>query len=153
MIRAFTVSVLLLLATACGGDSEQAAAPAATGTVTGTVTASPSSTSSATPTPSAKESEKPDDPYEDYRDESGFVTKDDFASKEYGVAWPLTVDAGFLNCPESFGDGAGSVTFTTLDGDEYALNGQALHDYPEIGPITKRGHIVLPLIDAGLELC
>ncbi|WP_182481562.1 hypothetical protein [Nocardioides immobilis] len=45
------------------------------------------------------------------------------------------------------------MTFTTLDGEEYALNGQASHDYPNIRPITKRGQIVLPLIDAALELC
>ena len=96
---------------------------------------------------------EPTDPYENYRSDEGFVTKDDFPSREYGLAWPLKVDAGFLACPESLGEGAGSVTFTTLDGDEYALNGQAQHDCPDIRPITKRGRITLPLIDAASKFC
>jgi len=107
-----------------------------------------------TPTsPAAGDLSKLADPYEQYRGDRGFVTKGDFPSHDYGQAWPLTVDAGWLDCPESFGDGAGAVTFTTLRGKEYALNGQALHDYPNIRPITRRGQIVLPLIDAGLQLC
>lgn len=106
----------------------------------------------------AEAAEKAADPYRDQRDEDGFVT-----SADYGSAWPLTVDAGFLGCPESFGDRNGAVTFTTLDGDEYALNGQASHDYPDLRPIWaddptygKNGGVkksTAILIDDGLDEC
>ena len=106
--------------------------------------------------PEETEEPEPPDPYEEYRGEEGFVTKAD-----YGKDWPLKVGAGFLACPESFGDRLGAVIFRTLDGDEFALNGQAAHDYPplrpiwandrEMGPGVKKSTI--ELIDDALDLC
>ncbi|KQQ42134.1 hypothetical protein [Nocardioides sp. Leaf307] len=159
MRTALGMAMLALALTACGESENEAAAP--TETVTATVTETVTETVTASPTPEETTSEPTpteaptaeEDPYEDFRDDEGFVTRDDYPSSEYGLAWPLTVPAGFLACPESFGEGAGSVTFITLNGDEYALNGQAQQDYPDIRPITKRGQIVLPLIDAALALC
>ncbi len=98
------------------------------------------------------------DPFDEYRDDDGFVTRND-----YGDAWPLTIDAGFLDCPKSFGVRNGAVVFRTLDGTEYALNGQAARDYPEIRPILaddpfygRRSGIKMSttlLIGDGLGLC
>lgn len=104
------------------------------------------------------EAEAEEDPYSAYRGADGFVTRADYAD-----AWPLTVDAGFLDCSESFGERSGAVVFRTLEGTEFALNGQAAHDYPEIRPIWandptygKRSRVKMStatLIDDALDLC
>lgn len=72
-----------------------------------------------------------------------------------GLEWPLTVEAGTLNCS------GGAVTFET-DGTRYAVNGtaRATGDYPDIAPIwaPTPGGLGLKknigdLIDQGLRLC
>ena len=72
-----------------------------------------------------------------------------------GADWPLTVEAGTLDCI-----GAGAVTFTSEDGTTYAVNGLALSStsYPDIDAIWADASGGLkknigPLIDRGLALC
>lgn len=174
-IRAVVSSALLVglvsLSGCGGGDAEKEADEAATSQVpaaspTPTPTESPTESAEATEPTEPTESEtpspsptEPEDPFADYRDQDGFASADD-----YGKDWPLKVPAGFLVCAESFGDRNGAVIFRTLDGDEYALNGQAAHDYPDIRPIwandptygknsgIKMSTMIL-LIDDALDLC
>jgi hypothetical protein len=73
--------------------------------------------------------------------------------------WPLTVDAGYLNCPTD--PSSGVVAF--YDGSRYyAVNGLArsVTDYPDIDAIWADNPIspgikkdIGPLIDRGLALC
>ncbi|MDM2419343.1 DUF2511 domain-containing protein [Mycobacteroides abscessus] len=68
--------------------------------------------------------------------------------------WPLTVPEGVLRCRNM------AVTFTTLDGTTYAVNGTARTKYPGLEPIWKPHPEVSgarmdigPLLNKGLTLC
>ncbi len=80
----------------------------------------------------------------------GFISRQTFD----GV-WPLTVEFGTLRCERAF-----SVVFRAPDGTDYAVNGLAASDYPEIRPIWADDPSIPgskinigPLIDLGLTLC
>jgi hypothetical protein len=85
------------------------------------------------------------------------------ACGNFGKAWPLTVERGYLRCEESTADGpAGqAVVFTSPDGREYGVNGTALDEgYPRINPIWRNSGEswapkvnIGPLISKGLSLC
>jgi hypothetical protein len=85
------------------------------------------------------------------------------ACGNFGNAWPLTVERGYLRCEESAVDGLleQAVVFTAPDGTEYGVNGTAQDEgYPQIDPIWKNSGEsfapkvdIGPLIDKGLSLC
>lgn len=81
-------------------------------------------------------------------------TAQDF--EDFGYHWPLTVDAGTLDCSH------GMVTFKPDDdGTVYAVNGTAKgsHKYADIAPIWAAGDDGLPkqdisdLVKMGLVIC
>lgn len=76
--------------------------------------------------------------------------------------WPLTVERGQLRCIGS--RGAGAVVFLTPDGTNYAVNGTAKTQLPDVAEIDaiwandrslgaglKKD--IGPLIERGLKLC
>ena len=76
------------------------------------------------------------------------------SAADFSSEWPLTVDEGVLRCEGS------SVVFRTPEGDDYAVNGTARAEYPDIEPIWKSDPAVPgtrinigDLLDRGLELC
>lgn len=77
------------------------------------------------------------------------------SQKDFGEAWPLTVESGVLTCKE------GAVFFTSPDGSIYAINGTAGNrGGRDLEPIWKPNPEIPgtrisigPLIQAGLSLC
>lgn len=115
----------------------------------------PAATASTTTEPPAE----PADPLEAIRDEEGFVSEDTFDEE-----WPLTVPGGVVACEETEAGGIDLdlVTFTDVDGNEYAVNGSAgaQTDAPPIDDIWADDPdidglkiSIGPLIDAGLAVC
>ena len=75
------------------------------------------------------------------------------SAADFSSEWPFTVDEGVLRC-------AGSSVIFRAEGTDYAVNGTARADYPEIEPIWKQNPDVPgtrvnigDVLDRGLELC
>jgi hypothetical protein len=85
-------------------------------------------------------------------DEPGHLAASMFPSG----TWPLTVRSGIVRC-----EGA-SVIFKT-NGTDYAVNGTALSQYPDMAPVRRIWRAsreipgtkinISPVLDAGLKLC
>ena len=73
--------------------------------------------------------------------------------------WPFDAASVTLNCRNPAGNRSGMVTVTTPDGREYAVNGTARRNYPEMRPIwldDPQVHglkIISPALQVGLALC
>ncbi len=74
--------------------------------------------------------------------------------------WPFDAASVTLNCRYPTGHGSGSITVTTPDGREYAVNGLARRNYPDMRPIWLEDPQVHGLkinigaaIEAGHALC
>lgn len=74
--------------------------------------------------------------------------------------WPFDAASVTLNCRNPAGQGSGMVTVTTPDGREYAVNGTARRNYPDMRPIWLDDPQVHglkinigPAIEAGRALC
>ena len=91
----------------------------------------------------------------------GLLTKVCLKESDFGEKWPLTVSEGVLHCGNTL-EGFQSVTFETLDGAFYAVNGTSrrdgfrnLKDIWRLHPRFPDGlwMNISPLLDLGLELC
>jgi hypothetical protein len=82
--------------------------------------------------------------------------------EEFGERWPLTVDAGELECRQKGAGPAGRMVLFHAEGRTYAVNGTAIthSGHPRIDPIWRDNPDIpgtkipiTPLLNAGLKLC
>lgn len=130
--RAVLAIAALGLVTACGAESSTPAPAARAASPAAEVPAAPAATAAVPKQP------------------RGYVSR-----STLGEAWPLTVEAGVVDCRNEF------ERIITVDGKTYAVNGIAEgQGYPEIDPIwADRTDVpglkkdLAPLLVAAGELC